>query len=206
MIEILVLIAFSLVAFGAIIEGGNIIAGARSRVLQRVLGSPALGATTDVHAAVIDDGSEQTITTSITDPPTARNITATSGGTAGDIKAIQVTINGTAEDGSVISEVLPVFTENSATTVVGSKAFKTVTSIVIPAHDSTGATTAIGLGAKLGLGFKVSQDSVVNAHFNGVRESTRPTVAFSGTAMESNTITLNSALDGSEVLVDHYLN
>ena len=206
MIEILVLIAFSLVAFGAIIEGGNIIAGARSRVLQRVLGSPALGATTDVHAAVIDDGSEQTITTAITDPPTPRNITATSGGTAGDIKAIQVTINGTNEDNEVISEVLPVFTENSATTVVGSKAFKTVTSIVIPAHDGTGATTAIGLGAKLGLGFKVNQDSVVNAHLAGVRESTRPTVAVSGSAMESNTITLNSALDGSEVLVDHYLN
>lgn len=182
-----------------------IIEGAKSRVLQRNLGSPALGATTDVHAAVTDDGTEQTITTGITNPPTPRNITATSGGVAADIKAIQVTINGTNENDEAISEVLPVFTVNTATTVVGSKAFKTVTSIVIPAHDGLGATTAIGLGAKLGLGVKLARNSVLAAYLNGVKEGTAPTVVFSATVLEGNLITLNSALDGTAVLADYYL-
>ena len=118
----------------------------------------------------------------------------------------QVTINGTDEAGNVISEILPVFTVNTATTVVGNKAFNTVTSIVIPAHDGTGATTAIGLGAKLGIGEKLAEDSLVAAHLNAVRESTRPTVAVSATALESNTVDLSSALDGNEVLIDYYLN
>ncbi len=187
-----------------IIEGGNVITGARSRMLQTDLGSPALGAVADVHAAVTDNGTEQTITTGITDPPTVRNVTATSGGTAGDIGAIQVTVNGTNKDGKVIAEVLPIFTVDTATTVVGSKAFATVTSIVIPAHDGLGATTSVGLGAKLGTGVLLVRDTVEAVHFGGVRETTRPTVALSGTVLESNTVILNSALDGSAVLVDYF--
>ena len=181
------------------------IAGARSRVLKTILGSPALGAVADVLAAVTDDGTEQTITAGITDPPTPRNVTASSGGTAGDIKAIQVTVHGTNEDDAVINEVLPVFTVDSATTVVGSKAFKTVTSVVIPAHDGTGATTSVGLGAKLGMGVKLSRDAIVAAFLNGVFETTRPTIAFSSTVIESNTADLDSALDGNEVIIDYYL-
>ena len=180
------------------------IEGSKTRVLEAALGSPALGAVADVHAAVTDDGTEQTISTGITNPPTPRNITATSGGTAGDVGAIQVTINGTNEDNEVISEVLPVFTVDSATTVVGAKAFKTVTSIVIPAHDGTGATTSVGLGSKLGLGVKLSRDSIVGAHLTGVLEATRPTVAFDAAKMEGNTVDLSSALDGSAVIIDYY--
>lgn len=183
----------------------GIIEGARSRVLTAALGSPALGTTTAVHAAVTDDGTEQTITTDITDPDVARVLTATAGGTAADIAAIQVTVTGTNAAGEEISETLPAFTENSAGTVTGSKAFATITEIVIPAHDGTGATTAIGTGAALGLGVTLSTDSVVAAHLDGVRESTRPTVAVSVSAVESTTVTLDTALDGSAVAVDYYL-
>lgn len=176
----------------------------RSRVLTRNLGSPAVGTTTKVHAAVTDDGTEQTITAAITDPDVPRVISATSGGTAADIKAIQVTINGTNEWDVAITEVLPVFTVNSATTVTGSLAFKTVTSIVIPAHDGTGATTAIGDGAKLGLGVTHARDTVIQAYLDGALEGTRPTVVADDDEVEKNLITLNSALDGSVVLVDYY--
>lgn len=176
----------------------------RSRVLTRSLGSPALGTTTAVHAAVTDDGTEQTITTSITDPDVPRVITATAGGTEADIKAIQVTINGTNEWDETITEDLPAFTVNTAGTVTGSKAFKTVTSIVIPAHDGTGATTAVGRGAALGLGVEHARDTVIQAYLGGVRESTRPTVVADSDEVEKNLVTLNSALDGSAVLVDYY--
>ena len=179
------------------------IAGSESRVFNLDLGSPALGATDDVHAAVTDDGTDQTITTGFTDPPTPRVISATSGGTAGDIKAIQVTVNGLNAAGEVISEVLPVFTVNTATTVVGAKAFASITSVVIPAHDGTGATTEFGLGDILGLGVALTRNTVLATFFNGVLEGTLPAVAFSAN-VESNTIDLDSALDGSAVLVDYY--
>lgn len=180
------------------------ISGSSSRVLRASLGSPALGTTTAVHAAVTDNGAEQTITTGITNPDVPRNVTATAGGTAGDIKAIQVVVTGTDANGAVLTETLPAFTVNTAGTVTGSKAFATVTSVVIPAHDATGATTAIGTGAKVGLGVKLATDTVIGAHLAGTRESTRPTVAVSSSVLASNTVTLSSALAGTAVLVDYY--
>lgn len=178
--------------------------GVASRVYQKSLGSPALGAVTDVHAPVVDDGNEQTITTGLTDPDVPRNVTASSDGTQGDIKAIQVTVHGTNEFDEVISEVMPVFTVNLETTVVGAKVFKTVTSVVIPAHDGNGATTEFGLGAKLGAGVLLDKNTVISAFFGGVLESTAPTVTFSATAVESNGMTLNTALDGSAVAFTYY--
>lgn len=188
----------------AIITGGNVIAPAGRRVRALDLGSPALGATTAVHAAVTDNGSQQVVTTGITNPDVPRNVTATAGGTAADIKAIQVTVAGTNAEGVAISEQLPAFTENTAGTVVGSKAFATVTSITIPAHDGTGATTAVGTGAKVGLGARYSQDPVIAAYLNNVREGTLPTVATSSSALESNTATLNSALAGTAVRIQAF--
>lgn len=188
---------------GAVITGGTIIEGARQRGARKSLGSPALGTTTAVHAAVTDTGSQQVVTTGITNPPTPRNVTATAGGTSGDIKAIQVIVAGTNEEGVAITETLPAFTVDTTGTVVGSKAFKTVTSITIPAHDGTGATTAIGLGAKLGVGERLSKNGVDRAFLNGVLEGTAPTVATSSSALESNTVSLNSALDGTEVIMDY---
>ena len=178
------------------------IENSQSRIKHLDLGSPDVGAVADVLAAVTDDGTEQTITTGFTDPPTPRNVTASTDGTADDIAAVQVIVNGTNAEGAAISETLPVFTENTKTTVVGAKAFATITSVVIPVHDDTGATTSIGLGNLLGLGVRLSRDTVLAAYFGGVRESTAPTIAFSASALESNTASLDSTLDESAVLID----
>lgn len=199
---IVLLVALGAMALGGVIEGGQIITGAAENFLVADLGAPALGATTAVHAAVTDNGAQQTVTTAITNPDVPRNITATAGGTGADIGAIQVVIHGTNAEGVAISETLPAFTANTPGTVLGAKAFATVTSVVIPAHDGTGATTAIGTGSVLGLGHRISRDSIGNAYLGGTREGTRPTVAFSATAIESNTVELNSALSGDEVLVE----
>ena len=161
--------------------------------------------TTGVHAAVTDNGSDRDITSSITNPPCARNITATAGGTAGDVKAIQVVIYGTDANGDVINETLPAFTVNTTGTVQGSKAFATVTRIVIPAHDGTGATTAIGWGDKLGLPIKMERNTVRAAYLADVLEGTGPTVAVSSSVLASNTVLLNSALAGTAVKVYAYL-
>jgi hypothetical protein len=186
-----------------VIKGGNVMPGSRRASFSHAVGIPALGTTTAVHAAVTSTGSTSTVTTGITNPDVPRNVTATSGGTAGDIKAIQVTVAGTDIAGQAITETLPVFTADSATTVVGSKAFKTVTSITIPAHDGTGATTAIGVGSKLGLPEMLSRNSVVAAYLGGTKEGTAPTVATSTSSLANNTATLNSALNGTAVVVDY---
>lgn len=187
------------------IEEGNIIEYAARPISSGVaLGSPALGTTTAVHAAVTDTGVQQVVTTGITSPDVARNVTATAGGTAADIKAISVVVAGTDAEGTAITETLPAFTVNTAGTVVGAKAFATVTSITIPAHDGTGATTAIGTGAKLGIGHRLARNSVLAAYLAGVREATAPTVATSATALESNTAQLSTALDGTPVVIDYY--
>lgn len=186
----------------SVTNGGNQTLAGSPQVQRRTNATPALGTTTAVHAAVTDNGAPQVITTGITNPDFPRNITATAGGTAGDIKAIQVIVAGTNEAGEAISETLPAFTVDTAGTVVGSKAFATVTSITIPAHDGTGATTAIGTGAKLGLGKKLSRNTVIAAYLNNVKEGTPPTIATSSSALEGNTATLSSALNGSEVVID----
>jgi hypothetical protein len=159
--------------------------------------------TTGVHAAVTDNGAAQTITTGITNPAVPRNITATAGGTAGDIKAVQVVITGTNINDEVITETLPVFTADTAGSVVGSKAFKTVTSIAIPKHDGTGATTSIGWGDKLGLPYMRAHIPCIGSFLNNVLEATAAAITASATAIESNTIDLNSALNGT--VVDAYL-
>jgi hypothetical protein len=183
-------------------NGGYVTVAGEPQVRRKTL-TPLAASTTGVHAAVTDNGAPQVITTGITQPDVPRNATATAGGTAGDIKAIQVTVAGTNESGDAISEALPAFTVDTAGTVVGSKIFKTITSITIPAHDGTGATTAIGRGSKLGLGRKVDRNSVVAAYLNKTKEGTPPTVAVSSSAIESNSVLLNSALDGNEVSIDY---
>ena len=160
--------------------------------------------TAGIHAAIACSATlVTTVTTALTNPSAPRNLTATAGGTAGDIKAVQVTITGTNYGDEVITEALPVFTVDTAGLVSGSKAFKTVTSISIPAMDGAGATVAIGFGEKIGLPYKLAHNTVLYAYLDNVREATAPTVTTSATAIESNTIDLNTALSGK--VVDVYL-
>lgn len=155
-----------------------------------------------VLAATNATGEALEITENLTNPAVPRNITATAGGTAGDIAAIQVTVEGTNYKDEVISEVLPAFTVDTAGTVQGSKAFKTVTSVDIPDHDGVGATTSIGWGDKLGLPDLLPHNTVLSAFLNNTKEGTAPTVTTSTDNIESNTIDLNSVLNGS--IVDVY--
>jgi hypothetical protein len=180
----------------------------RSRVLSYTLGAPALGTNTAVHAAVTDTGVQQVVTTGITNPDVARNITATSGGTSADIKAVSVTVAGTNIWGDAITEVLPVFTVNSATTVVGLKAFATVTSITIPAHDGTGATTAVGTAVtadlRLGLPVTLPRKTFVNLFVDDVVDTIADS-AVDSDEVEKNWVEPTTAADGTKVFVlDYY--
>ena len=150
-------------------------------------------------AAAPGTGAGLDVTTGLTNPAVPRNITATAGGTAGDIAAVQVTITGTDYAGNVISETLTAFTVDTAGTVTGAKCFKTVTRVQCPAMDGGGATVAIGWGVKFGLPNKLPANTVLLAALGGTREGTAPTVTVSSTALESNGFTLNSAPNGSQI-------
>lgn len=163
-----------------------------------------VASTTGIHAAIACSAAEVTeVTTAITNPSVPRNVTATAGGTVGSIKAVQVTITGTNYADEVITEDLPAFTVDTAGTVTGNEAFKTITSISIPAMDGAGATVAIGFGEKLGLPYKLAHNTILTAYHDNVLEGTAPTVTTNATAIESNTIDLNTALNGK--VVDAYL-
>src|SRR4051812_9687339 len=114
----------------------------RLNVFRRALGSPAVSATTAVHAAVADTGSPQTITTAITSPDVPRVLTATTTGTGANVTAVSVVVTGADYEDNVLTETLPAFTAGSNNTKTGVKAFKTVTSYVQPA---CGASTNISV-------------------------------------------------------------
>jgi len=156
-----------------------------------------------IHVAVVDNGTQQVITTNLTQPSVPRNITATASGTAADIGAIQVVIEGTDYAGNLISETLPAFTAGTPGTVTGSKAFRTIIQAVIPAHLATAATTSVGFGDKLGLPYKLAHDTVSTVFLNNMEEKTAPDVKTDANNIDGNTITLNSALNGT--VVDAYL-
>lgn len=81
------------------------------------------------------------------DPP--RNVTVTTAGATPADAPATATINGLDVDGNAISEVITV--AQTATIATGTKAFASVTSIVLPAADGTGATLAFGFGTLIGL-------------------------------------------------------
>jgi len=167
-------------------------------------GSPAVATTGWVKAAVTDNGAPQVFTgTALINPDVPRCITATAGGTGADIKAIQVVVEGTDAAGNPITESLPAFTVDTPGTVTGTKAFKTVTKVTIPAHDGTGATTAIGTSEKIGLKEARKRKTVLASYLNGVLEGTAATETFDATDVSKNTVDLNSALNSTPVAVEY---
>ncbi|MFZ5352746.1 MAG: hypothetical protein ACOZCL_08485 [Bacillota bacterium] len=140
----------------------------------------------------------QNITTGITNPAVPRNlrVKGNQAGVAGD-----VIVTGTNYADEVITET---FALNGANAVEGNKAFKTITSVQLPVEVNAGTdTVSIGAGNKLGLPYKLAHNTVLHAYRDNAKEGTTPTVAVSATALESNTVLLNSALNGT--VIDVYL-
>lgn len=116
-----------------------------------------------------------------------------------------ITVVGTNLAGAAISEVI---TPSSGATAVGAKAFATITSVTGAGWviDGGNDTITIGFGALIGLPDMLADTAqVLCASRNSVREGTHPTVAVSGTALENNTVTLNSALNGTPVRVYYWV-
>lgn len=160
--------------------------------------APATQSITAILPATPLTSQVQTITEGITQPDVPRSvkIKGNAAGITGD-----VVITGTNIADEVISETLSL---NGTTEVVGNKAFKTITSIQLPVETNPGTdTVSVGTANKLGLPYLLERDTVIAAYRDNVKETTAPTVTTSTTAIEDNTILLNSALNGTDV--DVYL-
>lgn len=144
------------------------------------------------------------VSTFAAQPDVARNLIITPGGTTGDIESCVIVVAGTNILGGTISESFT-FAADATGAQTGSKAFKTVTSVTWPANCESGgfaATWSVGTSTKLGLKrCMANAGSFFHAVFNGVKETTAPTIASSATAVGSNTAILNSTLDGSDVIL-----
>ena len=148
--------------------------------------APAAASATAILSAHALDGS--TVTTFAAQPDVARNAQIVASGAATG----NVVLNGTNIRGETITETLAL---NGATPVVGNKAFKSYTSIVLPTVAAT--TINIGTDTKLGLDRTMDSNGVFLATVDGAADSALPTVAFSATAVESNTVILATAPNGT---------
>lgn len=134
----------------------------------------------------------------------ARNVTVTQ--TAVDTEDTNGTIVVVGKDlaGNTITETL---TPDAGKTVAGTKAFAEITSITgvgwaVDAVEGKADKITVGFGALIGLPDKLSDTAqVLAASLNNVKEAVAPAVTVSASALELNTVDLNSALNGSPVKI-----
>lgn len=178
----------------------GVIQGAQARIRSALFGATALG----TNNAVLGDTAmvvalTTAVTVGITQPDVPRVLTVK--GNDANVTG-NVTIEGTNADGAEISEVIAL---NAANLVTGTKAFATVTRITLP-HYAVANTerVRVGTGAKLGLPVCLTRNTVLRAFLGGALEAVAPTVTVDADELEKNTVSLNSALNGSAVIVDLY--
>ncbi len=176
------------------------IPGAQVRIRTCLIAAAALGATDAILAdTAMDDVDATVVAEFAAQPGVPRNLTVTGNdaNVAGD-----VVIEGTDADGVAITETIALA---GAATVAGSKAFATVTQVTLPTYAVADTERVrVGTGSKLGLPVRLGRNTVIAAFLDGARETTAPTVAVSADTIAANTVTLNSALNGSDVLIDLY--
>lgn len=132
-------------------------------------------------------------------PDFARNVTITPGGTTTDVFGGDYVINGTDIFGETISETIAI-AANASSPQTGTKCFATITSIVFPIQDGAAATFNVGTGSKLALGRCFPAAPIVlQTRLGGTIEGTAPTLTADIDDIESNGVTLNSALNGGNV-------
>lgn len=149
-----------------------------------------------------------TLSTFSAQPDVARNIVITPTGTTGDVESCVVVVNGLNYFGKSISENFT-FAADASGTVTGSKAFKSVSSVVFPANcesGSFGATWNVGIGEKIGLkNCLAAAGDFAWSHAAGVFSATRPTVVASATGVENNTADFAETMNGSTAFVGYFV-
>jgi hypothetical protein len=135
----------------------------------------------------------KTVTTGITNPDVPRNLTIK----GGDANVTgNVVINGTDVLGAVLTETIAL---SGTSAVVGTKAFKTVTSIVLPPYAAAGTeTVSVGVGVKLGLPVRIYNiNQKLYSNFNSAIDAGTQTV---GAGVAFSLYAVAGTMDGSKVV------
>jgi len=178
-------------------------------VEKQTFTNPAVAGTTDVLSANAGNiaTTAVTVSTFVAQPDITRNLVLTPGSTTADIALCTVVINGTDFHGQTISENYLV-TENQSTATTGSKAFKTVSSVVFPANCEVtpfGATWSIGYGEKLGLKRCLANaGDILFSLIDGAKEGTAPTMVKDAANIEGNTADFNGTMNGASDFVLYF--
>lgn len=149
------------------------------------------------QASTGEEAEPAVITEFLAQPDYPRNITVTvAASTAGNIAAGNIVVAGTDAAGDAISENFAV-TADTAATITGNLAFKTVTSVKIPVQDGEGVTVDVGWGKKIGIPYKLANAALVLVKlFNGSTDS--GTVTASASSLAANALALNGTPDGTK--------
>ena len=123
-------------------------------------------------------------------PDFPRNLTVTGNQT----QAKTVAITGTDIRGNVITDTL---TLNNTDTIQGTKAFKTITSILFPSRTAGGDTVTVGFGDKLGLEVIPAIATAISAHSTATLEGTLPTITRHATDISQNLCDFNTACNAT---------
>lgn len=164
------------------------------------LGVPAAGSATAITAPTAANASSTVTVAPNFVLPTPRNVTITSTGTAGDVKAAAIVVTGKNIEGKTITENLTP-TLDTLGTVTGSKIFHTVTSVAIPAQDGAGVSYSVGVGNLFGINVRNLSTTQVRlvkkVVATGVETLVTPgSTNFSSTVVEDNYVTLDTTANG----------
>ena len=130
-------------------------------------------------------------------PPTPRVLSIT--GNAATV-AGNVVINGTDASGAVLVDTIAA---NGVATVLGTKAFATVTSIVLPVAVNPADEISVGLSDKFGIPYLLPYSTVLLILNNAAATTVAATSGFSATVLADNFIDPTAALNAAQV--DVYL-
>jgi len=155
---------------------------------HKVLTNVAAADADYVHGAILLPASGTTVvTTAITNPDVPRNLTIV--GNEADIVGT-VTIVGTDMNNDALSEDIAL---NGVTPVLGTKAFKTVTSITV------------GIGDKIGLNHTLPFDTGLAVFTDAVLEDPKPPITASATVLAANLIDLDGLTTGTADFDIYYI-
>ncbi len=145
-------------------------------------------------AVTLADGTTTTLTTAdITQPATSRvlSITGNAVTAVGD-----VVITGTDISGAELVETI---VSTGAATVIGTKAFASISTIVLPARGAAADTISIGLADKFGIPYKLAQNTVLLLLRDGTSTTVSAGSNFSGTVLADNYIDPTAAMNGTQI-------
>lgn len=143
-----------------------------------------LGATTQPTSGTT------TVTTGITNPATPRvvRVVGNQGTCTGNL-----TINGTDMRGNTVADVIAI---NGTTPVDGVRAFKTITSVIVPTRGAASDSITLGPGAALGLSRIMNADLGLKGTVDGTHEATKPTFGYNASDVSQCTVVFNTTPNG----------